>query len=89
MYYENYYICTFDNNLPCIAEKEVVAVDSICDELMKYMVEEQGCYLANQEIQQKLIKTVFDEKGNLTNAGALLADESPVRHSRLFCTRWN
>ena len=30
-----------------------------------------------------------DEKGNLTNAGALLADESPVRHSRLFCTRWN
>ena len=24
----------------------------------------------------------------LTNAGALLADESPMRHSRLFCTRW-
>lgn len=32
---------------------------------------------------------LIDEKGNLTNAGALLADESPVRHSRLFCTRWN
>ena len=32
---------------------------------------------------------LVDEKGNLTNAGALLADESPVRHSRLFCTRWN
>lgn len=26
---------------------------------------------------------------NLTNAGALLADESPIRHSRVFCTRWN
>ena len=25
----------------------------------------------------------------LTNAGVLLADESPMRHSRLFCTRWN
>ena len=25
----------------------------------------------------------------MTNAGALLADYSPVRHSRLFCTRWN
>lgn len=25
----------------------------------------------------------------LTNAGALLADESPVYCSRLFCTRWN
>ena len=57
--------CTFDNNLPCIAEKEVVAVDSICDQLMKYMVEEQGCYLANADIQQKLIKTVFNEKGAL------------------------
>lgn len=29
-----------------------------------------------------------DEQGRLTNAGALLADESPIRHSRLFCTRW-
>ncbi len=29
-----------------------------------------------------------DENGKLTNAGALLADESPIRHSRLFCTRW-
>ena len=30
-----------------------------------------------------------DENGKLTNAGALLADDSPIRHSRLFCTRWN
>lgn len=32
---------------------------------------------------------IKDEEGNLTNAGALLADESPIRHSRVFCTRWN
>lgn len=32
---------------------------------------------------------LVDEDGMLTNAGALLADESPMRHSRLFCTRWN
>lgn len=32
---------------------------------------------------------IVDENGVLTNAGALLADESPIRHSRLFCTRWN
>ena len=25
----------------------------------------------------------------LTNAGALLADEPIIRHSRIFCTRWN
>lgn len=57
--------CTFDNNLPCIAEKEVVAVSSICDELMKYMVEENGCFLASKEVQDKLVKTVFNEKGAL------------------------
>lgn len=32
---------------------------------------------------------LVDEKGFMTNAGALLADESPMRFSRLFCTRWN
>ena len=32
---------------------------------------------------------ILNEKGELTNAGALLADESPIRYSRLFCTRWN
>ena len=32
---------------------------------------------------------LVNERGNLTNAGALLADESPIRCSRLFCTRWN
>ena len=32
---------------------------------------------------------LVDKEGSLTNAGALLADESPIRHSRLFCTRWN
>ena len=29
------------------------------------------------------------EQGYLTNAGALIVDESPIRCSRLFCTRWN
>lgn len=29
------------------------------------------------------------EERYLTDAGALLADDTPVRHSRLFCTRWN
>ncbi len=55
--------CTFDNNLPCIAEKEIVAVDSIADQLMKYMVEEQGCYLASKEELDKLAETVMTPKG--------------------------
>ena len=27
--------------------------------------------------------------GYLTNAGALIVDESPIHYSRVFCTRWN
>ena len=55
--------CTFDNNLPCIAEKEVVAVETVIDELMHYMVTEQGCYLASKEEQDKLTATVLTPKG--------------------------
>ncbi len=54
--------CTFDNNLPCIAEKEVVALDSIADELMYHMIEE-GCYVASKEEQEKLAATVLTPKG--------------------------
>lgn len=32
---------------------------------------------------------LVNEQGYLTNAGALVADESPICWSRLFCTRWN
>ena len=32
---------------------------------------------------------LVNEDGDLTNAGALIADESPIKQSRLFCTRWN
>lgn len=48
-----------------------------------------------QRVGKELLETDFvsfglvDEDGMLTNAGVLLADESPLRHSRLFCTRWN
>lgn len=55
--------CTFDNNLPCIAEKEVVAVDSVVSELMHYMISEQGCYLASKEEIEKLENKVLTPKG--------------------------
>lgn len=55
--------CTFDNNLPCIAEKEVVAVGSIVDQLIHYMTTEQGCYLASKEEQERLTSTVMTSKG--------------------------
>lgn len=53
--------CTFDNNLPCIAEKEIVAVESIVDELTYYL-QENGGYLINAEEQDKLTATVFKDK---------------------------
>jgi len=42
-------------------------------------------------MEEKLFDSfeIRGENGKLTNAGALLADDSPIRHSRLFCTRWN
>ncbi len=55
--------CTFDNNLPCIAEKEVVAVESVVSELMHYMISEQGCYHASPEEVKKLEETVLTPKG--------------------------
>ena len=32
---------------------------------------------------------ICNEAWELTNAGALLADDSPIIYSRVFCTRWN
>ena len=47
--------CTFDNNLPCIAEKEIVAVDSVVDELMHYMVSaNRAVILTSKEEQDRL-----------------------------------
>lgn len=55
--------CTFDNNLPCIAEKEVVVVDSVVEELIFYM-KQAGCYQANAEEVKKLTETVFTVSKN-------------------------
>ena len=45
----------------------------------------------NNSMEDKLFDSfdIRDDHGKLTNAGALLADDSPIRHSRLFCARWN
>ena len=64
--------CTFDNNLPCIAEKEIVAVDSIADELLHYMVNEQGCYMISKEEQDALTEVVL--KGGRLNRKCVGSD---------------
>ncbi|MBQ9111998.1 MAG: aldehyde dehydrogenase EutE [Clostridia bacterium] len=55
--------CTFDNNLPCIAEKEVFAFSNIADELISEM-QRNGAYLINAEQADKLAAIVLEEKTN-------------------------
>ena len=54
--------CTFDNNLPCIAEKEVVAIENIIDELIYYL-KENGGYILSKEEENKLAATVLTDNG--------------------------
>ena len=55
--------CTFDNNLPCIAEKEVFAFDNIADELMAGM-EKAGSYRITAAQADELAKIVLKEVKN-------------------------
>lgn len=50
--------CTFDNNLPCIAEKEVFAFANIADELIHYM-RQNGAYLLSADQIAALEKIVM------------------------------
>lgn len=54
--------CSFDNNVPCIAEKEVFAVDKICDYLINYMKINGAYEIKSQEAIQKLLDLVTNEK---------------------------
>lgn len=50
--------CSFDNNLPCIAEKEVIAVDSIADYLM-FNMKKCGAYeVKDPAVIDQLVKLV-------------------------------
>ena len=55
--------CTFDNNLPCIAEKEVFAFRNIADELISEM-QKNGAYLITKEEADRLAPIVLEEKTN-------------------------
>ena len=55
--------CSFDNNLPCIAEKEVFAFSNIADRLIDEM-QRNGAYLINSKQAEELDKVVLVEKTN-------------------------
>ena len=52
---------SFDNNLPCIAEKECFAFDNIADDLIKYMTQ-NGAYLIKGSQIDELVKVCLVEK---------------------------
>ena len=54
--------CSFDNNLPCIAEKEIVAVDSIADELIANMKANGAYELKDPAIIEKMVDMVTKDR---------------------------
>lgn len=55
--------CSFDNNLPCVAEKEVVAVDCIADELIENMTKNGALLVKDPATIEALWKLVSNDKG--------------------------
>lgn len=55
--------CSFDNNVPCIAEKEVFAVDGICDYLIHYMKLNGAYEIKDNYTIERLLELVTNEKG--------------------------
>ena len=55
--------CTFDNNLPCIAEKEVFVFDNVADRLIAGM-QKSGSILLTREQADALAKVVLVDKTN-------------------------
>ena len=57
-----FYGSSFDNNLLCLAEKEVFVLEEVANEFIYNMVQE-GAYLLNSEQLEKILKLVFKYDG--------------------------
>jgi acyl-CoA reductase-like NAD-dependent aldehyde dehydrogenase len=52
---------SFDNNIVCVDEKEVIAVESIVDELLQQM-KQHGAYLLNEGELHRVERVIFSEQ---------------------------
>ena len=59
--------CAFDNNLPCIAEKEVIVVNEVADYLIHCMKKSGAYLLCDKQKIQQLQSLVLNEKGTGPN----------------------
>ena len=55
--------CTFDNNLPCIAEKECFVFENVADRLISGM-QKNGCILLTRAQADQLAEVVLNKKVN-------------------------
>lgn len=54
---------SFDNNLPCIAEKECFAFSNITDELIHYMMQNGAYLIKGEQIEQLKNKVLIEKNG--------------------------
>lgn len=59
--------CSFDNNLPCVAEKEVIVVNDVADYLIHCMKKSGAWLLCDKQHIQQLQSLVLNEKGTGPN----------------------
>lgn len=59
--------CSFDNNLPCTAEKEVIAVSQIADYLIHCMKKSGAYLLSDKALIRELQALVLNEQGTGPN----------------------
>ncbi len=59
--------CSFDNNLPCIAEKEVIVVNEVADYLIHCMKKCGAYLLCDQQLIRQLQTLALNEKGTGPN----------------------
>ena len=59
--------CSFDNNLPCVAEKEVIVVNQVADYLIHCMKKSGAWLLCDKQHIQQLQTLVLNDKGTGPN----------------------
>lgn len=59
--------CSFDNNLPCVAEKEVIVVNEVADYLIHCMKKSGAWLLCDKQQIRQLQSLVLNEKGTGPN----------------------
>jgi acyl-CoA reductase-like NAD-dependent aldehyde dehydrogenase len=64
---------SFDNNIVCVDEKEVIAVDSIADELVERMGQ-NGAYVLNERELHRVTSVIFTEYPGQRQRGSVEKD---------------